>query len=134
VKALVPDAQILLTCGLLALLAAFVLYSLAQVLYVALWGPDGLTAGHLLAFFERPLFQEALLNTLVAGVTAVALGSCLTLPLAYCSVRYRFPGKAILQTLGVLPLVIPPFVGAVALQLLLGRNGSLNLLLLDTSG
>jgi iron(III) transport system permease protein len=34
----------------------------------------------------------------------------------------------------VVPLVMPPFVGAVAMQLIYGRNGSINLLLLDWFG
>jgi iron(III) transport system permease protein len=123
-----------LSLGLLALLAAFILYPLLQVLYVALWGPGGFTLAHLGAFFERALFREALVNTLFSGVAAVAFGSVLALPLAYFSVRYAFPGKPILQTLGILPLVIPPFVGAVALQLVLGRSGAVNLLLLEYVG
>ena len=37
----------------------------------------------------------------------------------------------LLQTAATLPLVIPPFVGAVALQLILGRSGMINLLLME---
>jgi iron(III) transport system permease protein len=37
----------------------------------------------------------------------------------------------LIQTLGVVPLIMPPFVGAVAMQLLFGRNGTINLLLED---
>lgn len=55
--------------------------------------------------------------------------SIIALPLAYLTTRFEFRGAAIIQTLGFLPLVMPPFVGAVALQLLFGRNGSVNLLL-----
>ena len=32
----------------------------------------------------------------------------------------------LIQTLGVLPLIMPPFVGAVALQLIFGRSGTVN--------
>ena len=39
-----------------------------------------------------------------------------------------------IQTLGVLPLIMPPFVGAVAMQLIFGRSGSVNLLLDETFG
>ena len=45
-----------------------------------------------------------------------------------------FAGSSIIQVLGFLPLIMPPFVGAVALQLLFGRNGSINLLLDDWFG
>src|SRR5690606_33025719 len=38
-------------------------------------------------------------------------------------------GTVIIQTLGVIPLIMPPFIGAVAMQLLFGRNGTVNLLL-----
>ena len=40
----------------------------------------------------------------------------------------------LIQTLGVLPLIMPPFVGAVAMQLIFGRSGSVNLLLDETFG
>ena len=48
--------------------------------------------------------------------------------------RYRFPGRTLVTVLGVLPLVIPPFVGAVAFQQILGRSGAVNLLLREHAG
>ena len=50
-------------------------------------------------------------------------------PLAYLTVRFEFRGAILIQTLGVLPLIMPPFVGAVAMQQIFGRSGSLNLVL-----
>ena len=50
-------------------------------------------------------------------------------PLAYLTVRFQFRGAILIQTLGVLPLIMPAFVGAAAMQLLFGRSGSVNLLL-----
>ncbi|MBI3121060.1 MAG: iron ABC transporter permease, partial [candidate division NC10 bacterium] len=126
--------QAMLMVGLLLLLTLFILYPLLRVLFVAVSDGQGLTLRHLLNFFDRPLFREALVNSLGAGGLAVAFGSLLGVPLAYFSVRYQFRGKLLLQTLGVLPLVIPPFVGAVALQLILGRSGMVNLLLLRWFG
>jgi iron(III) transport system permease protein len=55
-------------------------------------------------------------------------------PLAYFTVRFDFRGALLIQTLGVLPLIMPPFVGAVALQLIFGRSGSVNLLLGEWTG
>ena len=85
---------------------------------------------HFANFFRRPLFRESLWNSLVAGVLVVFFGSLIAVPLAYLSVRYDFKGKILVNTLATLPLVIPPFVGAVALQLILGRSGAVNLLLM----
>ena len=48
--------------------------------------------------------------------------------------RFEVRGALLIQTLGVLPLIMPPFVGAVALQLIFGRSGSVNLLLNEHLG
>ena len=39
--------------------------------------------------------------------------------------RYAFPGKKIFNLLTILPLMVPPFVGALALTSMLGRNGTI---------
>ncbi len=121
--------------ALLALLGAGILYPLIQVLSVAVSdGAGGLTLRHLGSFFQRALFLEALRNTLATGVLAVFFGSLIGVPLAFLTVRYTFRGRSVLQTLGVLPLVIPPFVGAVAFQQILGRSGTVNLILYEMFG
>lgn len=65
---------------------------------------------------------------------AVLAASALAMPLAYFTSRFEFKGAVIIQSLGVIPLIMPPFVGAVAMQMLFGRNGSVNLLLYDWFG
>jgi iron(III) transport system permease protein len=116
---------------LFAILTAFILYPVLRVLWIALSDENGnLTLIHFLNFFRRPLFREALWNTLVSGLLVVVFSGLLSLPLAYIIARYEFRGKLLLQTAATLPLVIPPFVGAVALQLILGRSGMINLLLM----
>ena len=126
--------QFVLYLLLMGLLTVFILYPILQVVYVAFTQDGTLTLGHFFNFFERDLFQEALFNSLFAGLMAVVFGSAIGLPLAFFSVKYDFPGRALIQTLGVLPLVMPPFVGAIALQLVLGRSGVFNLLLLRWFG
>ena len=116
---------------LFAILIAFILYPVLRVLWIALSDETGnLTLIHFLNFFRRPLFREALWNTLVSGLLVVVFSGLLSLPIAYIIARYEFRGKLLLQTGATLPLVIPPFVGAVALQLILGRSGMINLLLM----
>ena len=117
---------------LLAVLVAFILYPVLRVLWISLLDDHGgLTLVHFANFFRRPLFREALWNSLWSGVLVVSFSAVLALPLAYLLARFDFKGKVLLQTAATLPLVIPPFVGAVALQLILGRSGMVNLLLMD---
>lgn len=115
---------------LLALLFTFILYPLIRVLYVAFTEGGSLSLSHFINFFERALFKESFLNSLIAGLMAVTFGSLISLPLAFFTIKYDFKGRTLIQTLGILPLVMPPFVGAVAFQLILGRSGVINLLLL----
>lgn len=117
---------------LLAILVAFILYPVLSVLWIALSDDQGrLTLVHFANFFRRSLFREALWNTLWSGVLVVFFGALIGVPLAYIVARYEFRGKLLLQTAATLPLVIPPFVGAVALQLIVGRSGTVNLLLME---
>jgi iron(III) transport system permease protein len=117
--------------ALLALLFGFILYPILRVLWVSLADENAqLTLTHFRNFFLRPLFREALWNTLVSGFLVVLFGSVIAVPLAYVIARYDFRGKILLQTLATLPLIVPPFVGAVAFQQILGRSGTVNLLLM----
>ena len=124
----VDFSQFLFFLLLAGLLSTFILFPILQVLYVAFTQDGFITLFHFLNFFQRALFREALLNSLFVGVMVVIFSSLIALPLAFFSVRYDFKGKVMIQTLGILPLVMPPFVGAIAMQLILGRNGIVNLL------
>ncbi|MGZ8495297.1 MAG: ABC transporter permease [Candidatus Binatia bacterium] len=117
---------------LLAILTTFILYPVLRVLWISVTDDESsFTLIHFGNFFRRPLFREALWNTLSSGFLVVVFSAFLALPLAYVLARYEFRGKLLLQTAATLPLVIPPFVGAVALQLILGRSGMVNLPLRD---
>lgn len=123
-----------LVAALLLLLAAALVYPLLQILSVAALDGGRPTLGPILAALARPLLREALANTLLAGALAVAIGSAIAVPLALLSARCRFPGRALIGALAVLPLAIPPFVGALGFQQILGPRGTVNLLLGEYCG
>ena len=118
-----------------AFLILFLLVPVATVIYVAFTNSDGsLTFSHFGSFFSLTLMRESFYNSLYVGAMSVLISSIISLPLAYFTMRFRFRGAVLVQTLGVLPLIMPPFVGAAAMQLLFGRSGSVNLLLNDWFG
>src|SRR6266536_1705127 len=78
-----------------------------------------------------PLQREALLNSFLIALLTTVATAWLSLPLAWGMTRLKFRGKAMLGGLLLLPMMMPPFVGAIGLRQLLGRFGSLNLLLMD---
>ena len=69
---------------LLAILTAFILYPVLRVLWISVTDDQSnLTLIHFGNFFRRPLFREALWNTLWSGLLVVVFSSLLALPLAY---------------------------------------------------
>ena len=117
---------------ILAFLALFLLIPVGMVIYTAFINEaGGLTFGHFGNFFAQTVFRESFFNSLIVSLASVFFASLIAVPLAYLTVRFEFRGALLIQTLGVLPLIMPPFVGAVALQLIFGRSGSVNLLLND---
>ena len=115
-------------------LIAFLIVPVATVVFVAFWDGQGFTLVHFADFFRTSIMMEATWNSIYVALMAVVVATVIAVPLAYFTVRFKFKGAALIQTLGVIPLVMPPFVGAVAMQLVYGRNGSINLLLMDWFG
>ncbi len=112
-------------------LIVFLVIPVAKVIYVAFQDPNtgALTLINFVDFFNTSLFQESFFNSFYVASMSVVLASGFALPLAYFTTRFNFGGSILIQTLGVIPLIMPPFVGAVAMVLLFGENGSINLLL-----
>ena len=112
-------------------LLAFLIFPVATVLYVAFTekGTGAFTLVNFVDFARTDLFVRSFWNSFYVSAMSVVLASVFALPLAYITTRFAFRGAGLIQTLGFLPLIMPPFVGAVAMLLLFGRNGSINLLL-----
>ncbi|CAB3695657.1 ABC transporter permease [Achromobacter marplatensis] len=130
-----PAGPVLTALLVFGFLLLFLAVPVGTVFYSAFVNADGsFTMGHFGAFFNQPLMKEAFFNSLYVAGWSALLASLIAVPLAYFTVRFEFRGALIIQTLGVLPLIMPPFVGAVAMQLIFGRSGSVNLLLNDWFG
>jgi molybdate transport system permease protein len=98
--------------------AAFVGLPLAGLLVRTPWG----SAWRLLTSSEA---ITALRLSLIASLSATAIAIVVGVPLAWILARLSFPGRAVLRALTVLPMVLPPVVGGVALLAAFGRRGLL---------
>jgi molybdate transport system permease protein len=67
--------------------------------------------------------RAALRLSLSTSLAALALATLLGVPLAWLYARREFRGKDLLRALSILPMVLPPVVGGVALLLAFGRRG-----------
>ncbi|GAA2337647.1 ABC transporter permease [Saccharopolyspora halophila] len=77
------------------------------------------------ALLLSPAALDALRLSVLTGLISTALSLVLGTPLAVVLARSRMPGMRVLRALVLLPLVLPPVVGGLALLYLLGRTGLL---------
>ncbi|MFE6833880.1 ABC transporter permease [Streptomyces sp. NPDC057705] len=111
-----------------ALLAvAFLLMPLIGILVRTQWSELGTHLG-------SPGVVEALKLSLLVSLWALGLSLLLGVPLAWLLARVPFKGKALVRSLVLLPMVLPPTVGGVALLLAFGRRGLLGPWLEDSFG
>ena len=111
---------------------AFMLYPLGYVFSNAFFTAEGFSLIFFKLMLSSPNYVDILANSINLGLAVTLFTTLLTLPLAFLLVRYEFPGKGLLNGLILIPLVLPPFVGAIGMRQLLARFGSINLLLLET--
>ncbi|MFD3695503.1 ABC transporter permease [Streptomyces sp. NPDC058646] len=116
------------TLALPALLAvAFLLLPLIGILVRTRWSELG-------THLTSPGVVEALRLSLLVSSWALVLSLLLGVPLAWLLARVEFKGKALVRSLVLLPMVLPPTVGGVALLLGFGRRGLLGPWLEETFG
>jgi iron(III) transport system permease protein len=122
-----PIATIL-TAGMIALLAAGLLWPIAMAIYQA-FVHRGAVSGY---WFTRLLHDRTgpqLINGLQLASLATGISLVLAVPLAMVRARCRFLGQRVLGVAVLVPLILPPFVGAMSMRQLLGQFGAVNLIL-----
>lgn len=116
-----------LTAFVCLFFGVFFLYPAAMVMKKAFYlEGEGLTLSFVAEVFKNPVYVEGLWNAFALGVASTLASLLIAFPLALIGHRYLFPFKKSLAALILIPLVLPPFVGAVGIKQILGIQGSLN--------
>jgi iron(III) transport system permease protein len=115
----------------LLILVLFIVYPLSRVVLNSFL-PKGspfslanLTLANFSQFLSSALGRSALRNTMTVGLATVFFSCLLGIPMAWFLARSRMPAKTLFLSLGTLPLILPPFIGAYSWVLLFGRRGML---------
>lgn len=103
---------------LAALAVAFFVLPLAGLLARASWGS-------LWQDLTSQVSIDALRLSVECSLWSTALSLVLGVPLAWVLARTNMPGRAILRAVVLLPMVLPPVVGGVALLFAFGRSNGL---------
>ncbi len=113
--------------------AAFFLWPVLQILKGGFIDADGrFTLAYLGALIRDPLYLGALGNSFLIACAATTLAGFIALPLAVLGDRYLFPAKNLLSSLVLVPMILPPFVGAIGIKQIFGQYGAFNALLHHT--
>lgn len=98
--------------------AAFVLLPLVAIATRVEWGG-------FVGLVTSESSRAALLLSLQTSTASTVLCVLLGVPMAVVLARTEFPGQGVLRSLVLLPLVLPPVVGGIALLYTFGRRGLL---------
>lgn len=119
------------TCVFAAIFfGCFLAWPIAQAVRGAFVDANGAwTLVYFAEIFRNRLYLEGLENALALAVASTAATCAIALPLAWMADRFTFPGKKLLAALLLVPMILPPFVGAIGVRKALGQAGALNALL-----
>ena len=107
----------------------FLIYPLLYTFKEAFWINSSFSIEYFKLIITNETYREMLINSFNMGIAVTIVTTIFSLPMAYLLVRYNFKGRGILQGIILIPMIMPPFVGAVGMQQLFGLYGSINTLL-----
>ena len=125
------DVWTLVTLLGFAIVLVFLIYPLADVFRYSFMDKDtgALSLSNWKEFFGRAYYMRAFGHSMTVAVATTALALVFGIPLAFFTTRYKIRGSTLLNTLSVLALLSPPFIGAYSWVTMLGRNGFLRVAL-----
>jgi iron(III) transport system permease protein len=118
-----------------AFMLLFLIYPLLHLFYDAFTTDAGrFTLENFRDFFTDRFYLRSLGRSLLLGAGTVVTTSIIGITFAFLLLRYDFPGRGLFSYLSVVPMIMPPLVGVMGFVFILGRAGTLNILLMDYLG
>jgi iron(III) transport system permease protein len=118
-----------------AFFAIFLIYPLIRLFYDAFTTEQGLfTLKNFYDFFTDSYYLKSLVNSLLLGIGTVMTTSIIGITIAFLLLRYEFPGRNLFSYLTIIPMIMPPLVGVMGFVFIMGRAGTVNVILMDYLG
>lgn len=124
------------TLGIAALFVVFLVYPLFSLFASSFVDAESgsLTLTHYAAFFRKKYYYRALFNSMSVTLCVTVLAVLIGAPMAYLSSAFNIRGKRLLDTLIIVSMLSPPFIGAYSWILLGGRSGLITQFFADYLG
>lgn len=121
--------------ALWAFFVVFLIYPLIRLFYDSFTTEAGtFTFGNYYHFFTDTFYLRSLWNSMLLGVATVITTSIIGIAIAFLLLRYDFPGRRLFSYLTIIPMIMPPLVGVMGFTFILGRAGTVNVILQDYLG
>ncbi len=118
-----------------AFFGIFLIYPLIRLFYDTFTTEQGsFTLMNFYDFFTDSYYLQSLMNSLLLGVATVMTTSILGITIAFLLLRYEFPGRSLFSYLMIIPMIMPPLVGVMGFVFIMGRAGTVNVILMDYLG
>ncbi len=114
----------------MAMIGVFLLWPMWRVMIKAFYNGESLTLDYFYLLFDNHLMVEAITNSIWVAVATTIVCTIVALPLSVIGSKLEFFGKSFLMGLLLVPMVMPPFVGAIGFQRFFARYGTINLFLI----
>ena len=126
----VDPSVFLLLLPIILFFTVFLIYPLLYIFKESLWINNRLSLSYFKLIVTDGNTRELVINSFKIGIAVTLVSTFISLPLAYFLTRYRFPGRSTLQGVILIPIIMPPFVGAIGMQKFFGSYGSVNTFLM----
>jgi iron(III) transport system permease protein len=115
----------ILVSPLFLILFAYVIYPLYKTFLQSVVGEAGLSTESYRNFFslESTANLEALFNSVFISIISVISCAIVGVTMAFLLQRYEFPGRKVLSVLVLVPMALPPLIGALSFTFLYGESG-----------
>ncbi|WP_066191059.1 MULTISPECIES: ABC transporter permease [Gracilibacillus] len=117
------DIWSLITLVIILLYALVLVLPLITLLKESIVKDGGFSLDYFTEFFTKKYYYSTLFNSLKVTVAVTLASLVIATPLAYIMTNFKIKGKLFLQILILISSMAPPFIGAYAWILLMGRNG-----------
>jgi len=121
----------ILLVTILIFLTVFLVWPMAYVFKRSFIDDKGFTFFYFGSLLSDPLQLEAICTSLLIAFLVTLVSLIIALPIAWIIARWSFPGKTLITGFFLLPMILPPFVGALGMKMIFSRCGALSTFLMN---
>ncbi|MCF6335758.1 MAG: ABC transporter permease subunit, partial [Spirochaetales bacterium] len=121
---------------ILASLVLFIVYPLYAAAKLSLSDDGVFSLSQYQYIFTHSYYRKSIMNSVMLGAIVATLATFVGFVFAFAIAKGGIKGQKFFQPMAILPIISPPFMFALSVILLFGRNGLITakLLHIDTSG